>query len=339
MRDHLFRPICELGAAAGGVRLGGGPVRFHDVEEMRSGGAARRLSADALTPDARARFTAARPPVAGVAMDRPRLFAVLNVTPDSFSDGRPGETAAAAVARGLQLEAEGADFIDIGGESTRPGSDPVTPDEEQERVLPVIEGLIRAGLRAPISIDTRNAATARAAFAAGARVMNDVSALTHDAGALAAAAELGGAVCLMHTKGDPKTMQDAPSYENVLFEVYDWLETRIAACVAAGIPRERLIVDPGIGFGKTVGHNLTLIDALAAFHGLGCPVMLGASRKAFIGRLTGVETAAERATGSVGAALAGAERGAQLLRVHDVAATRHALVIWRAASGFGGDGE
>ncbi|WP_340107776.1 dihydropteroate synthase [Pikeienuella sp. HZG-20] len=339
MRDHLLRPICEAGAVAGGMRLAGGAVRFHDVEEARLDGTARRIPASALSADAHAVFTAPRPPIAGVDLTRPRLFAVLNVTPDSFSDGRPGETVADAVARGLRLEAEGADFIDIGGESTRPGSDPVTPDQEQERVLPVIEGLLRAGLRAPISIDTRNASTARAAFAAGARMLNDVSALTHDADSLSTAAALGGPVCLMHAKGDPKTMQDAPSYDNVLIEVYEWLEARVAACVDAGIPRERLVVDPGIGFGKTVAHNLTLIGGLAAFHGLGCAVMLGASRKAFIGRVTGVKTAAERATGSVGAALAGAERGAHFLRVHDVAATRDALMVWRAASGFEETGE
>ncbi|MFV0472888.1 MAG: dihydropteroate synthase [Pikeienuella sp.] len=315
--------------------LAGGPVRFNKVETIGLNRPSRRLALKTIDPEARRHFAAQRQPLLGVEMDRPRIFGVLNVTPDSFSDGRPEENAQAAIARGLVMEGAGADFIDIGGESTRPGSDAVSPAEEQDRVLPVIEGLIAAGVSAPISIDTRNAATARAAFAAGARLFNDVSALTHDEGSLAAATELGGAVCLMHALGDPKTMQDAPRYENVLIEVYDWLEKRVEACLAAGIPRERIIVDPGIGFGKTVRHNMELIRGLAAFHGFGCPVMLGASRKAFIGRLTGVEKAADRLAGSIAAALAAAGQGAQILRVHDVAATREALDIWCAAAGFG----
>ncbi|MEX2519857.1 MAG: dihydropteroate synthase, partial [Paracoccaceae bacterium] len=186
-------------------------------------------------------------------------------------------------------------------------------------------------------IDTRNAETARAAFRAGAAIFNDVSGLTHDPVSLEVAAALGGAVCLCHAQGDPKTMQLSPRYRNVVIEVYEWLEARVEACRAAGIARERIIVDPGIGFGKTEEHNLALISALSAFHGLGCAVLLGASRKRFIGRLTGVGEAGARGAGSIGAALAGAAQGAQIFRVHDVAQTRQAFQVWSAASGFTGD--
>lgn len=331
MRDFLLRPICGT-TASSGPRLAGGLSRIHGFETIFADGATARA---APPENALAAFSTLPPPILGVPMDRPRIFAVLNITPDSFSDGRSGESASDAVARGMALEAAGADFIDVGGESTRPGAAPVSAQEEQDRVLPVIEGLIAAGLRAPISIDTRNAATARAAFRVGARMMNDVSALTYDPESLETAAALGGAVCLMHAKGDPRTMQDQPHYENVLIEVYEWLEARVEACEAAGVPRKRIVVDPGIGFGKTTAHNLTLIDGLALFHGLGCPVMLGASRKRFIGELTAVKEARARVSGSVGAALAGAERGAQILRVHDVEATRGALTIWAVAAGVG----
>ncbi|MEO1611199.1 MAG: dihydropteroate synthase [Pseudomonadota bacterium] len=337
MRDFLLRPICETSPGEDGALLAGGPILFRRMETLSFDRAARRLPLKSVSPDAIALYAAARAPLLGVAMDYPRLMGVLNVTPDSFSDGGAHDAVEAAVARGLRMAEEGADFIDIGGESTRPGADPVAPSEEQDRVLPVIEGLMSAGLTAPISIDTRNAATARAAIAAGARLFNDVSALTHDEDSVAVAAELveaGGAVCLMHAQGDPKTMQDDPSYRNVLIEVYAWLEDRIRVCVAAGVPKDRIVVDPGIGFGKTMAHNLELISGLAAFQGLGCPVMLGASRKGFIGKLSGVTEAAQRGPGSIGAALAGAAQGAQILRVHDVSATREAIDVWSAATGL-----
>ncbi|MEL7464287.1 MAG: dihydropteroate synthase [Pseudomonadota bacterium] len=337
MRDFLLRPICETSPGSDGAPLAGGPILFKRMETLSFDRAARRLPLKSVSPDALTPYSEARAPLLGVSMDYPRLMGVLNATPDSFSDGGAHDAAEAAIARGLEMAEEGASFIDIGGESTRPGADAVSPAEEQDRVLPVIEGLMKAGLIAPISIDTRNAATARAAIAAGARLFNDVSALTLDEESLAVAADLaasGGAVCLMHAQGDPKTMQDDPSYRNVLIEVYAWLEDRIRACVAAGIPRTSIIVDPGIGFGKTMTHNLELISGLAAFQGLGCPVMLGASRKGFIGKLSGVKEAAKRGPGSIGAALAGAAQGAQILRVHDVRATREAIDVWSAASGL-----
>jgi dihydropteroate synthase len=273
-----------------------------------------------------------RLPIAGLAMDRPRIMGIVNVTPDSFSDGGRWLDAEAAVAHGLRLEAEGADILDIGGESTRPGAEPIGADEELRRVIPVVAGLARQA-RVLISVDTRNAAVMRRAADAGAAIINDVAALAHDRDAVRVAAEVGLPVVLMHAQGDPRTMQLDPRYDDVVLDVYDWLEARVAACVAAGIPRERIVVDPGVGFGKTADHNLALIAALATFHGLGCPILLGASRKSFIGRLAGGAPAGERLPGSLAAALIGAAQGAQILRVHDVAATRQALTVWEAAGG------
>ena len=271
-----------------------------------------------------------RPPIAGLAMDRPRLMGIVNVTPDSFSDGGRWLDPGTAVAHGLQLEAEGADILDIGGESTRPGAEPVASEEEVQRVMPVVAALARQ-VRVPISIDTRNAEVMRRAADTGARIINDVAALGHDPGALRVAAESGLPVVLMHAQGDPRTMQIDPRYDDVVLDVYDWLEARIAACEAAGIARDRIVVDPGIGFGKTRDHNLALIGSLGILHGLGCPILLGASRKSFVGRLSGGAPAAGRMPGSVAAALLGAAQGVQVLRVHDVAATRQALAVWEAA--------
>jgi len=266
---------------------------------------------------------------AGIGLDRVRLMGVVNVTPDSFSDGGPYLAKDAAIAHALRLEQEGADILDIGGESTRPWSQPVELEEECGRVLPVIAALAKR-TRARLSIDTRKAEVMRRAAREGAHIINDVSALTHDHGAMEVAAGLGLPIVLMHAQGDPRTMQDAPSYDDVVLDVYDALQARIEACERAGIPSARLIVDPGIGFGKTLQHNLTLLGALSIFHGLGCAVMLGASRKSFIGHLTGAE-APDRLPGSIATALLGAAQGVQILRVHDVAATRQALSVWEEA--------
>ena len=197
-------------------------------------------------------------------------------------------------------------------------------------MLPVIEAVVSQA-HVPVSIDTRKAEVMRRAADAGARIINDVSALTHDPGSLAAAGETRLPVILMHAQGDPRTMQDDPRYDDVVLDVYDWLEARVAACEQAGIARERIIVDPGIGFGKTLAHNLSLLSALSTFHGIGCAVLLGASRKTFIGKLLGVPPA-ERLPGSLAAALIGADQGAQIVRVHDVAATRQALAVWAGAA-------
>jgi dihydropteroate synthase len=348
---RYLRPVGRLPPDASAGRRGEGLIVagqkdlvYAAVEIVEREGSAvrRRLScaADvAHSPEAGLeallqRLEAPRAPIAGLALgDRPRIMGIVNVTPDSFSDGGRWLAPEAAIGHALRLADEGADMLDIGGESTRPGSEPVSVEEELRRVLPVIEAL--AGkVQAPISIDTRNAEVMRRAADAGARIINDVAALAHDPNSLRAAAELGLPVVLMHAQGDPRTMQLDPRYDDVVLDVYDWLEARIAICAAAGIPRTRLIVDPGIGFGKTLAHNLALLGSLSMFHGLGCPILLGASRKSFIGRLAGGADADQRMPGSLAAALLGAAQGVQVLRVHDVAATRQALVVWEAASGL-----
>jgi len=281
------------------------------------------------------RLAAPRPPMALPGRDaplgfsRPLVMGVLNVTPDSFSDGGQFLDTDAAIMRGRQMRAEGADIIDLGGESTRPGATPVWEGEEAERVVPVIEALKSDGI--PLSIDTRHSTVMTKAVEAGAHIINDVSALTYDGDSMKAAAATDAPIILMHSQGTPKTMQDAPDYDDVLLDVYDYLESRIDACVAVGIARHRLIVDPGIGFGKrVVQDNLALMNGLAIFHTLGCPVLLGASRKRFIGAITGVEEATQRMPGSVTAALKGVEQGVQIVRVHDVAETVQAVRLAQA---------
>ena len=271
-----------------------------------------------------------RPDYAGLAMDRPRIMGIVNVTPDSFSDGGSYSNAQAAIDHGLRLVDEGADILDIGGESTRPGSDAVGLDEELRRVLPVLEGL-RARTGAKISVDTRKAEVMRRAAASGADILNDVSALTHDPGALAAAAEGGLPIMLMHAQGDPKTMNDQPQYRDVVLDVFDFLSDRIAACEAAGIAREKIIADPGIGFGKHLHHNVAVLQAMSLYHGLGVPVLLGASRKKLIGQLCNVDDPKRRVPGSIAAALSAVAQGVQIIRVHDVAETVQAVRVWQAA--------
>ncbi|MEL6364925.1 MAG: dihydropteroate synthase [Pseudomonadota bacterium] len=256
---------------------------------------------------------------------------VVNVTPDSFSDGGRHDDPERAVAHGLALAEEGADILDIGGESTRPGADVVPADKELARVLPVIEGL-RARTCVPISIDTRKPDVARAAVAAGALIWNDVSALTYAPQSLKTAAALGVDIVLMHAQGDPKTMQKAPHYADVVEEVYAFLAGRVEAAVTAGVDEARLIVDPGIGFGKTLAHNLALLAHLKRLKALGRPVLLGASRKRFIAALDRNGPADERLGGSVAAALAGFEAGVDYVRVHDVAATRQAFAVAAAVA-------
>lgn len=254
---------------------------------------------------------------------------IVNVTPDSFSDGGRHDQAAAAIAHGLTLIADGADLLDIGGESTRPGAAAVSADEELARVLPVIAGL-RARTDTPLSIDTMKPAVARAALAAGATVWNDVAALTAP-DALATAAELGCDVVLMHMKGEPRTMQDAPRYDDVVGEVETFLLARAEAAVAAGVQAARIWLDPGIGFGKTVAHNLALLAALPRLVALGYPILLGASRKRFIASLDPLgQDAGARLGGSLAAAVAGAGAGVAAVRVHDVRETAQALIVQAA---------
>ena len=263
-------------------------------------------------------------------LDRPQVMGIVNVTPDSFSDGGAHDTLEAAVAHGLRLAGEGADLLDIGGESTRPGADEVAPEEELRRVIPVIERLAKE-TSLPISIDTSKPEVMRAAVAAGAGMVNDVHALRRD-GALDAAAALGVPVVLMHMQGEPRSMQDAPDYDDVVGDVHRFLAERIFTAEMAGIARKNLIVDPGFGFGKNTQHNLALLAQLERFVELGVPVLAGLSRKRTIAEVTGRQEMADRAAGSVAAHLIAAQRGAMILRVHDVAATVDALKVWNAVS-------
>lgn len=353
LREIYIRPLglyaARVGETAeevwGGFRLADGWLDFSGVEVIERNGASvdRRIAGigEFLERDwgrralnAADMFEMIRQPRAhlvGLGWSKPRIMGIVNVTPDSFSDGGQLNDTQAAIDHARRLEDAGADIIDIGAESTRPGSDPVSLDEERRRVLPVIE-MLGGKVEARISIDTRKSEVMREAVAAGADIVNDVSALSFDPMALETIADLGMPVILMHALGDPKTMQDNPIYDDVLLDVFDYLEARVEACVRAGIARDKIVIDPGIGFGKTLDHNLALLSGLSLLHGLGLPVLVGASRKGFVGRLSGVEVARERVAGSLGAALAAVGQGAQIIRVHDVAETRQALSVWQAAT-------
>jgi len=263
-----------------------------------------------------------------VRLDQPQVMAILNVTPDSFSDGgkHVGDPASAAQV-GVDMTVAGAAIVDVGGESTRPGAANVWEGDEIARVVPVVERLARSG--AAVSIDTRKAAVMEAGLGAGAQLINDVSALLYDDRALDVAAKAGCPVVLMHSPDPGKTGHDGGNYGDVLVEVYDWLERRVDAVVAKGIDRSRVLIDPGIGFGKSLADNLALLNGLALFHGIGCGIVLGASRKRMIGALSNEAPAEARLGGSLAVALKGAELGAQLLRVHDVFETAQALRVWR----------
>ena len=324
------------------ARLAGGMCWFASVE-LLTVDAGKRTAAELLpVAGINSRFddslaaqwaalTATRPPLQLgeriVRLDQPQVMGIVNATPDSFSDGGQFADAAAAAEAGAQMVAEGAAIVDIGGESTRPGAATVWEGDEIERVAPIVRQL--AGGGAAVSIDTRKAGVMEAGLAAGARLVNDVSALTFDERSLGVLAAAGVPVVLMHHQGDPQTMQDNPRYGDVLVEVYDWLEERIAAAEAAGIKRDRILIDPGFGFGKTVAHNLELMNNLALFHSLGCALVVGASRKRTIGALSNEAPADRRLGGSIAFALKAVEQGAQIVRVHDVSETVQALRIWR----------
>jgi dihydropteroate synthase len=259
-------------------------------------------------------------------LDRPRIMGVVNVTPDSFSDGGLHFDIGSAIAHGLALAAAGADLLDVGGESTRPGAEPVPVEEELRRVIPVIEALA-ARTSLPISVDTSRPEVIRAAVAAGAGLVNDVRALRLP-GALEAVAATGAAVCLTHMQGEPGTMQQDPRYDDVVGEIQRFLAERILACQFSGIDKRQILVDPGFGFGKTLEHNLVLLARLREFRVLDCPLLVGLSRKRMIGALTGRAVPAERVAGSVAAALIAVQHGAAVVRVHDVVETREALAVW-----------
>lgn len=317
---------------ADALALAGGWLWFDRVEALERGRAPQVIAARDVPPDALAALTSKRADFAGLALSRPRLMGILNVTPDSFSDGGQFLAGDAAVAQGRVMAGAGAEVIDIGGESTRPGAVEVSVEAETARTAPVIAALRAGGISTAISIDTRKAGVARAALAAGADFVNDVSAFTFDAGLRDVVADTGAPVCLMHAQGTPQTMQKDPQYDDVLLDVYDFLARKRDEAMAAGVPMARIMLDPGIGFGKTLEHNLTLIRGLSLFHGLGCPILLGVSRKKFIGTIGGEAEASRRAPGSVALALAGVAQGAQVLRVHDVWETRQALALWRSVT-------
>jgi dihydropteroate synthase len=262
-----------------------------------------------------------------VRLDQPQVMGIINATPDSFSDGGQFEDAGTTAAAGADMAAQGAAVIDVGGESTRPGAKPVWEGDEIERIAPVIRQLAAGGVA--VSADTRKGDVMTAALEAGARMINDVSALTYDDHAAEVIAAAGVPVVLMHHQGAPETMQDDPRYDDVLVEVYLWLEERIAAAESAGIARDKILIDPGFGFGKNVAHNLELMNGLALFHSLGCPIVVGASRKRTIGALSGEAPADKRLGGSIAFALKAVEQGAQIVRVHDVPETVQALRVWR----------
>ncbi|HEY1504226.1 MAG TPA: dihydropteroate synthase [Stellaceae bacterium] len=263
---------------------------------------------------------------AGLSLDRPVIMGIVNATPDSFYRGSSGDPEA-AIALGCAMYKAGADIIDIGAESTRPGAAPVSEAEELHRLEPVVRALAASG--AVLSVDTRHAGVMATVLAWGARIINDVSALEGE-GSLDAAAKVGAPVVLMHMRGEPGTMQQAPHYVSASLDVADYLAQRIAACEAAGIPRHRIVVDPGIGFGKTIAHNLEILARLSLFHALGCGVLIGLSRKSSIGRLSGGVPAEERLPGSIAGALQTLRQGVQILRVHDVAETKQAVAVWQA---------
>jgi dihydropteroate synthase len=329
-----YRPVARFGElpTQHSFPLAGGLCWFDTVAVHERNGGLQQIAASEVPTDVLGRLTAHRAPIAGLDMDAPQIMGILNVTPDSFSDGGQFNAPEKALTHALAMQAEGAAIIDIGGESTRPGAVEVPVGDEIARTAPVIAA-IRAQSDVSISVDTRKAQVGFAALDAGANLVNDVAAFTYDPQLAEVAAKAGAPVCVMHAQGSPETMQKDPSYDDVLLDVYDFLAERVEVAVAAGIPRSQIVVDPGIGFGKAVAHNLALLRGIAIFHGLGCPILLGASRKRFIGTIGGGSDASERVSGSVAVALFAARRGVQILRVHDIFATKQALDLEWAIGG------
>ncbi len=327
------RPLVQTGPARPdhALTLAGGWGWFTHVERLSRSAPPVVVDARDLEPGVLEPLIAPRPSIARLDLSAPVVMGILNVTPDSFSDGGKHNAPDAAEAAARAMIEAGAHMLDVGGESTRPGAATVEIDEEIDRTAPVIARLRDSGLAAPISIDTRKAAVAEAALDAGADLVNDVAGFTFDDALAPLCANRRAPVCVMHAQGDPATMQQDPFYDDVLLDVYDFLAARIDVLVGQGIARDQIIADPGIGFGKTQAHNLALLKRLSLFHALGVPILLGASRKRFIGTLGNAPDAAARAPGSIAVALAALEQGVQLLRVHDVAETVQAISLWSAS--------
>jgi dihydropteroate synthase len=329
---RYVRPLVQTGPARPETAqtLAGGWGWFTHAEILTRDAAPSIAPITDLTLIELSRLTTPRPDIAGLSFDMPVLMGILNVTPDSFSDGGRHSGLDEAIEIAKQMVSQGADIIDIGGESTRPGAAEVAVPDEIERTAPVIQGLRAAGVKTPISIDTRKAAVGQVALNAGADLVNDVSGFTFDPDLALVCANQFAPVCVMHALGDPATMQKDPQYDDVLLDVYDFLNARIDALTSIGIPRTAIIADPGIGFGKTQSHNLTILNRISLFHSLGVPILLGASRKRFIGTIGNEPQADKRGAGSIGVALAAIAQGVQLIRAHDVADHAQAIALWHA---------
>ncbi|MDG1997508.1 MAG: dihydropteroate synthase [Amylibacter sp.] len=333
MSKFYYRPIAQAGQnrPSSALSLAGGWSWFTHVERLSRDAIPEVISATAVPEVELCNLVNRRDMVCGLGMDAPRIMGILNVTPDSFSDGGLHNNFEGAIWRGFEMAQNGADILDIGGESTRPRAAFVPSSEEIARTVPIIEGLRARGIGVPISIDTRKANVAAAALAAGANMFNDVTAFTYDDASAEVAASSEATVCLMHAKGDPKTMQDNPIYDNVLLDVFDHLAARVAYAERHGIPRSRIVLDVGIGFGKTIDHNMELIRRISLFHALGCVILLGVSRKRFIGVIGDAPEPADRVAGSIALGLEGLRQGVHILRVHDVVETKQAISLWQAA--------
>jgi dihydropteroate synthase len=335
MKQYL-RPILQQGCVAPrhAETLGAAGHWFTHVELLARGTEPKITDATGLSDT----VTRPRKPVLGCDLSQPVIMGILNVTPDSFSDGGKFDTLETAVNQARQMVADGAHILDVGGESTRPGAANVDIQEEIGRTAPVIRAIRDAGIDTPISIDTRKADVAEAALDAGAQMVNDVSGFTYDPELAPLCKDRDVAICTMHMRGEPGTMQGDAVYDDVLLDVYDHLAARLDDLTSIGIDAEKIIIDPGIGFAKTLDHNLTLLNRISLFHGLGAPILLGVSRKRFIGTIGNAPQAVNRAPGSIAVALAALAQGVHILRVHDVAETAQAVALWQAVQSGEFDG-
>ncbi|OCX61049.1 dihydropteroate synthase [Thioclava sp. SK-1] len=340
MEKLYYRPIArtDLARPDSAMSLAGGWCWFDEVEILRRGEDPEVILAAHLPEDVLERLTSPRGHIAGLDMTQPQIMGILNVTPDSFSDGGDHDDLDGALEHAQLMIEAGADMLDVGGESTRPGAEEVDEDEEIQRTAPVIAALRELDRQVPVSIDTRKSMVADQAIEVGADMLNDVSAMEFDPGMTELAMISGLPICLMHSQGTPEIMQEDPRYTDVLLEVYDYLEARIALAESEGISREKIVVDPGIGFGKTLQHNLALLRGISLFHSLGCPILLGVSRKRFIGTISQTEQPSDRMPGSLALTTLALEQGVQIHRVHDVAQIVQSVRLWKALT-FGWEQE